>query len=213
MAVSIFYHFSLVSVFFMKSPLLFPPFMIPFGFSVFHEATMALSTFYHFPLVFFHEATMALSTFYHLSLVWVFHEATVVLSIFYHFSLVSEFFMKPPRLFPSFIISLCFVCSSSPSLLTQQPFSPLCTFCCVGKAVFWWVMSLWMFLGRTFRPDFVLVRQHSYSMAENEDFRNLIIGMQYAGVPSVNSLESIYNFCDKPWVVSAAAWESSLEQN
>ncbi|CAN8185933.1 unnamed protein product [Coccothraustes coccothraustes] len=53
---------------------------------------------------------------------------------------------------------------------------------------------------RSFRPDFVLVRQHSYSMAENEDFRNLIIGMQYAGVPSINSLESIYNFCDKPWV-------------
>lgn len=41
-------------------------------------------------------------------------------------------------------------------------------------------------------------------MAENEDFRNLIIGMQYAGIPSVNSLESIYNFCDKPWVVSHA---------
>lgn len=39
-------------------------------------------------------------------------------------------------------------------------------------------------------------------MAENEDFRNLIIGMHYAGIPSVNSLESIYNFCDKPWVVS-----------
>uniref|UniRef100_A0ACB8EHX0 Synapsin-2 n=1 Tax=Sphaerodactylus townsendi TaxID=933632 RepID=A0ACB8EHX0_9SAUR len=37
-------------------------------------------------------------------------------------------------------------------------------------------------------------------MAENEDFRNLIIGMHYAGIPSVNSLESIYNFCDKPWV-------------
>ncbi|NXB06661.1 SYN2 protein, partial [Cnemophilus loriae] len=53
---------------------------------------------------------------------------------------------------------------------------------------------------RSFRPDFVLVRQHSYSMAENEDFRNLIIGMQYAGIPSINSLESIYNFCDKPWV-------------
>ncbi|XP_075689959.1 synapsin-2 isoform X2 [Rhinoderma darwinii] len=55
---------------------------------------------------------------------------------------------------------------------------------------------------RSFRPDFVLVRQHSFSMAENEDFRNLIIGMQYAGIPSVNSLESIYNFCDKPWVFS-----------
>uniref|UniRef100_A0A8D2JF67 Synapsin-2 n=1 Tax=Varanus komodoensis TaxID=61221 RepID=A0A8D2JF67_VARKO len=53
---------------------------------------------------------------------------------------------------------------------------------------------------RSFRPDFVLVRQHSFGMAENEDFRNLIIGMHYAGIPSVNSLESIYNFCDKPWV-------------
>ncbi|KAM3914814.1 synapsin-2 [Leptodactylus fuscus] len=53
---------------------------------------------------------------------------------------------------------------------------------------------------RSFRPDFVLIRQHSFSMAENEDFRNLIIGMQYAGIPSLNSLESIYNFCDKPWV-------------
>jgi hypothetical protein len=39
-------------------------------------------------------------------------------------------------------------------------------------------------------------------MAENEDFRHLVIGMQYAGLPSINSLESIYNFCDKPWVVS-----------
>uniref|UniRef100_A0A8C0JBM3 Synapsin II n=1 Tax=Chelonoidis abingdonii TaxID=106734 RepID=A0A8C0JBM3_CHEAB len=56
-------------------------------------------------------------------------------------------------------------------------------------------LGLW-----SFRPDFVLVRQHSFSMAENEDFRNLIIGMHYAGIPSVNSLESIYNFCDKPWV-------------
>lgn len=55
---------------------------------------------------------------------------------------------------------------------------------------------------RSFRPDFVLVRQHAYSMAQNEDFRNLIIGLQYAGVPSVNSLDSIYNLCDKPWAVS-----------
>ncbi|XP_056660649.1 synapsin-2 isoform X2 [Monodelphis domestica] len=53
---------------------------------------------------------------------------------------------------------------------------------------------------RSFRPDFVLVRQHSFGMAENEDYRNLIIGMHYAGIPSVNSLDSIYNFCDKPWV-------------
>ncbi|XP_013919384.1 PREDICTED: synapsin-2-like, partial [Thamnophis sirtalis] len=53
---------------------------------------------------------------------------------------------------------------------------------------------------KSFKPDFVLVRQHSFSMAENEDFRNLIIGMHYASIPSVNSLESIFNFCDKPWV-------------
>ncbi|XP_042589465.1 synapsin-2-like [Cyprinus carpio] len=52
---------------------------------------------------------------------------------------------------------------------------------------------------RSFKPDFVLVRQHAYSMAQNEDFRNIIIGLQYAGIPSVNSLESIYNLCDKPW--------------
>uniref|UniRef100_A0A8C1KW37 Synapsin-2 n=1 Tax=Cyprinus carpio TaxID=7962 RepID=A0A8C1KW37_CYPCA len=55
---------------------------------------------------------------------------------------------------------------------------------------------------RSFKPDFVLVRQHAYSMAQNEDFRNIIIGFQYAGIPSVNSLESIYNLCDKPWAFS-----------
>nr|XP_033481838.1 synapsin-2b [Epinephelus lanceolatus] len=54
----------------------------------------------------------------------------------------------------------------------------------------------------SFRPDFVLVRQHAFSMAQNEDFRNLIIGLQYAGIPSVNSLDSIYNLCDKPWAFS-----------
>ncbi|KAM3878051.1 synapsin-2b [Diretmus argenteus] len=55
---------------------------------------------------------------------------------------------------------------------------------------------------RSFRPDFVLVRQHAFSMAQNEDFRNMIIGLQYAGVPSINSLESIYNLSDKPWAFS-----------
>ncbi|XP_039366248.1 synapsin-1 [Mauremys reevesii] len=53
---------------------------------------------------------------------------------------------------------------------------------------------------RTVHPDFVLVRQHAYSMAPGGDHRGLVIGLQYAGVPSVNSLHSIYNFCDKPWV-------------
>uniref|UniRef100_A0A673WDG9 Synapsin-1 n=1 Tax=Salmo trutta TaxID=8032 RepID=A0A673WDG9_SALTR len=52
---------------------------------------------------------------------------------------------------------------------------------------------------RSIKPDFVLMRQHAYSMAHNEDFRNMIIGLHYAGVPSINSLESIYSLCDKPW--------------
>ncbi|KAM4747641.1 synapsin-3 [Rhinophrynus dorsalis] len=55
---------------------------------------------------------------------------------------------------------------------------------------------------RSFKPDFVLIRQHAYSMTLGEDFRSLIMGLQYGAVPSVNSLYSIYNFCSKPWVFS-----------
>uniref|UniRef100_A0A665WYU1 Synapsin-1 n=1 Tax=Echeneis naucrates TaxID=173247 RepID=A0A665WYU1_ECHNA len=54
----------------------------------------------------------------------------------------------------------------------------------------------------SFKPDFVLIRQHAFSMDKNGDHRNLVIGLQYAGLPSVNSLHSVYNFCDKPWVMS-----------
>ncbi|XP_063048861.1 synapsin-2-like, partial [Engraulis encrasicolus] len=53
---------------------------------------------------------------------------------------------------------------------------------------------------KTFKPDFVMVRKHAFSMAKNGDHRNIVIGLQYAGIPSVNSLHSVYNFCDKPWV-------------
>ncbi|XP_034719380.1 synapsin-3 isoform X2 [Etheostoma cragini] len=55
---------------------------------------------------------------------------------------------------------------------------------------------------RSFKPDFVLIRQHAYSMIPGEDFRNLVIGLHFGGVPSTNSLFSIYNFCSKPWVFS-----------
>ncbi|XP_054862352.1 synapsin-3-like [Amphiprion ocellaris] len=55
---------------------------------------------------------------------------------------------------------------------------------------------------RSFKPDFVLIRQHAYSMVPGEDFRNLVIGLHFGGVPSINSLFSIYNFCSKPWVFS-----------
>ncbi|CAB1421215.1 unnamed protein product [Pleuronectes platessa] len=55
---------------------------------------------------------------------------------------------------------------------------------------------------RSFKPDFVLIRQHAYSMVPGEDFRNLVIGLHFGGVASINSLFSIYNFCSKPWVFS-----------
>ena len=61
------------------------------------------------------------------------------------------------------------------------------------------------YFARCFRPDFVLVRQHAFSMAKNGDHRHIVIGLQYAGLPGVNSLHSVYNFCDKPWVVSSVA--------
>ncbi|XP_070192482.1 synapsin-like [Littorina saxatilis] len=51
---------------------------------------------------------------------------------------------------------------------------------------------------RSFKPDFLLIRQHVRDA--NEDWRNLLLGFQYGGIPSINSLSSTYNFLDKPWV-------------
>ena len=45
---------------------------------------------------------------------------------------------------------------------------------------------------RSFKPDFLLVRQNVKDA--NEDYKNLLLGFQYGNVASVNSLESIYNF-------------------
>ena len=45
----------------------------------------------------------------------------------------------------------------------------------------------------------MLIRQHVKDA--NEDWKNIVLGLHYGGVPSVNSLHSIYNFLDKPWVV------------
>lgn len=55
-------------------------------------------------------------------------------------------------------------------------------------------------VNKTIKPDFVLIRQHAFSMDKNGDHRDIVIGLQYAGLPSVNSVHSVYNFCDKPWV-------------
>ncbi|XP_033745221.1 synapsin-like [Pecten maximus] len=53
---------------------------------------------------------------------------------------------------------------------------------------------------RSFKPDFLLIRQNVKDASE--DWKNLLIGFQYGGIPSVNSLHSIYNFQDRPWVFS-----------
>ncbi|XP_024150379.2 synapsin-3, partial [Oryzias melastigma] len=33
---------------------------------------------------------------------------------------------------------------------------------------------------RSFKPDFILIRQHAYSMIPGEDFRNLVIGLHFS---------------------------------
>jgi len=45
-------------------------------------------------------------------------------------------------------------------------------------------------------PNFVLIRNEVYT--SEEDFRKKLFGLMYAGLPSVNSLQSIYNFCERP---------------
>lgn len=59
-----------------------------------------------------------------------------------------------------------------------------------------------MLIFRSFRPDFVLVRQSVRGIGPREDHRNILLGLQFGNVPSINSLNSIYNFAEKPWVVS-----------
>jgi len=48
------------------------------------------------------------------------------------------------------------------------------------------------------KPDFLLIRQDPRDAGE--DFKSALLGFQYGQVPSINSLESVYNFQDKPWV-------------
>ncbi|XP_055853109.1 synapsin [Episyrphus balteatus] len=53
-------------------------------------------------------------------------------------------------------------------------------------------------VARSFRPDFVLIRQPPRD--GSSDYRSTILGLKYGGVPSINSLHSCYQFQDKPWV-------------
>ena len=45
---------------------------------------------------------------------------------------------------------------------------------------------------RSFKPDFALVRQNLRDAGEN--YKNLLLGLMYGSVPSVNNLSAIYNF-------------------
>lgn len=45
---------------------------------------------------------------------------------------------------------------------------------------------------RSFKPDFVLIRQNLKDAGE--DNKNLLLGLMYGGVPSINNLTAIYNF-------------------
>ena len=54
-------------------------------------------------------------------------------------------------------------------------------------------------MNRSFRPDFVLVRQYVRDI--NSDWTNIVLGMQYGAVPGVNSMKALYNFRDRPWIV------------
>lgn len=47
-------------------------------------------------------------------------------------------------------------------------------------------------VARSFRPDFVLVRQNLRDAGE--DYKNLLLGFKYGGVPTINNLNAIYNF-------------------
>ncbi|XP_058468032.1 synapsin [Malaya genurostris] len=51
---------------------------------------------------------------------------------------------------------------------------------------------------KSFRPDFILIRQAPRD--GTKDHRSTLLGLKYGGVPSINSLHSLYQFQDKPWV-------------
>ncbi|KAK8724928.1 hypothetical protein OTU49_010984 [Cherax quadricarinatus] len=51
---------------------------------------------------------------------------------------------------------------------------------------------------RSFKPDFVLIRQNLRDAGE--DHKNILLALKFGGVPSINSINAIYNFQDKPWV-------------
>ncbi|KAI5755310.1 hypothetical protein M8J77_015887 [Diaphorina citri] len=65
------------------------------------------------------------------------------------------------------------------------------------------VVSMAVFRGgtkvvRSFKPDMILIRQNLRDAGE--DHKNLLLGFNIGGIPSINTLQGVYNFQDKPWV-------------
>lgn len=48
------------------------------------------------------------------------------------------------------------------------------------------------FFFRSFKPDFLLIRQNLRDAGE--DNKNLLLGFEFGGIPSVNTLRSVYGF-------------------
>ncbi|CAF1537409.1 unnamed protein product [Didymodactylos carnosus] len=53
---------------------------------------------------------------------------------------------------------------------------------------------------RMFQPDFLLIRSEVRGVKPSQDYRNILYGFEYADIPSINSLTSIYNFCERPLI-------------
>ncbi|EKE40010.1 hypothetical protein ENUP19_0190G0006 [Entamoeba nuttalli] len=54
---------------------------------------------------------------------------------------------------------------------------------------------------RTFQPDFLLIRGACQGVY-GQDWRNELLGLMYCGIPSINSLESLYMCLEKPVIYS-----------
>ena len=62
------------------------------------------------------------------------------------------------------------------------------------------VLGLLRLQNRSFKPDFLVVRQSTCDA--NENWKNFLMGFLYGGVPSLNSLHALFNMHDRPWMVS-----------
>jgi synapsin len=53
---------------------------------------------------------------------------------------------------------------------------------------------------REFSPDFILIRSEVRGVQTSEDFRNKLYALMYSDIPTINSLNSIYHFLERPIV-------------